>query len=86
MLDIDGFKLISNKYGHSIGDEILKKMASVLKKTVRKTDKIFRYEGDEFIILMPTIDKQKAGQAKQRLLAQFKDFDKQFEDDIKILT
>ncbi|MCD4744169.1 MAG: sensor domain-containing diguanylate cyclase [Desulfobacteraceae bacterium] len=83
MLDIDGFKLISNKYGHSIGDEILKKMASVLKKTVRKTDKIFRYEGDEFIILMPTIDKQKAGQAKQRLLTQFKDFDKQFEDDIK---
>ena len=83
MLDIDGFKQISTQYGHSTGDVILKKMASILKKSVRKIDKIFRYEGDEFIILLPTIDKQQAAQAKQRLLTKFNNFDKQFEDEIK---
>ncbi len=82
MMDIDGFDNITNKYGHSIGDKILKKAAGVLKKTARKSDKIFRYEADEFIILMPDTNAQEVKSARQNFLAQFEGFDKQFEDKI----
>ncbi len=82
ILDIAEFQLIRNKYGHAIGEKMIKKMASILKKTVRKVDKIFRYEGDEFIIILPTIDSKKAKQAKQRFVEQFKNFNKNFEDEI----
>jgi diguanylate cyclase (GGDEF)-like protein len=83
MLEIDEFKLINSKYGYSIGDEMLKKMASILKKTVRKEDKIFRYEGNEFIVLMPTIDNQQAALEKQQLVKHFDGFGRHFKNGIQ---
>jgi diguanylate cyclase (GGDEF)-like protein len=82
MLDIKEFKQITEKHGHSTRDTILKKMASVLKKTVRKVDKIFRYEADEFFILMPNTNDQQSMQARDRFLTQFENFDEQFGDEI----
>ncbi len=74
MLDIIEFKAIKHKFGHSVGDDILKKMALVLKKSIRKVDQVFRYEEDEFIVLLPTIDDKNVLVAKQRLLEKFKNF------------
>jgi len=55
--DIDYFKYINDTYGHAMGDELLKKLASVLKANVRQGDVICRYGGEEFAILLPGIDK-----------------------------
>ena len=51
-LDIDKFKGINDGLGHAAGDEVLRQFASRLKKTVRKTDVVARYAGDEFVIIV----------------------------------
>ncbi|MGB5868490.1 MAG: transporter substrate-binding domain-containing protein [Arcobacteraceae bacterium] len=53
LLDIDYFKLVNDTYGHDIGDETLKSMALILEKSVRKTDVVGRWGGEEFIIILP---------------------------------
>lgn len=50
--DLDNFKPINDTYGHNVGDEILKSVASYLKNTLRKEDTICRFGGDEFVILI----------------------------------
>ena len=50
MVDLDYFKKINDSYGHDIGDEVLKMVASVLNKTLQKA-KVFRYGGEEFVVL-----------------------------------
>ena len=54
--DIDDFKLINDKHGHSKGDEVLKEFAKVLKQNVRFTDTLARWGGEEFVILLPQAD------------------------------
>ena len=49
-IDLNNFKIINDKYGHSVGDIFLKKIADAVKNSLRKTDVIGRYGGDEFII------------------------------------
>lgn len=60
MIDIDFFKVINDTYGHRKGDEILKELAAVIKKTIRKTDIAARYGGEEFVIILPHTDEQGA--------------------------
>lgn len=52
MLDFDKFKVINDKYGHDVGDKLLKSFAGRLKKIVRKTDTIARFGGDEFVMVL----------------------------------
>jgi diguanylate cyclase (GGDEF)-like protein/PAS domain S-box-containing protein len=54
--DLDNFKPINDTYGHNVGDEILKHIASYLKKTLRREDTICRFGGDEFIILIEELE------------------------------
>lgn len=53
MLDIDHFKAVNDKYGHQMGDEVLRTLADVLRANTRKTDMVARYGGEEFIIMLP---------------------------------
>lgn len=53
MIDIDYFKHFNDKYGHQIGDEILKKLGGLLKKFTQNNGICARYGGEEFIILLP---------------------------------
>ncbi len=78
MLDIEEFKQICDAHGHSISDMILKKMALIIKGTMGRADTIFRYEADEFIVIMQNADTTSALQARERLLKQFTGFDEQF--------
>ena len=54
-LDIDDFKNINDTLGHSAGDEILKEIARIIKDSVRKSDTVSRWGGDEFCILLPSV-------------------------------
>jgi len=60
MLDVDYFKKINDTHGHMAGDEVLKHISTLLKNSLRKSDSIGRYGGEEFLILMPETDKTTA--------------------------
>jgi diguanylate cyclase (GGDEF)-like protein len=52
MIDIDFFKKINDTYGHDIGDDVIKHVAESIKVTTRQTDMVFRYGGEEFLVLL----------------------------------
>jgi diguanylate cyclase (GGDEF)-like protein/putative nucleotidyltransferase with HDIG domain len=53
MLDIDGFKLLNDNFGHPTGDLVLRHMAALLKERTRASDIVGRYGGDEFLLILP---------------------------------
>jgi diguanylate cyclase (GGDEF)-like protein len=67
MIDLDHFKGINDKYGHQTGDMVLRSVAQRLEKNVRKSDLVFRYGGEEFVILMPHTDIDNAGLLAERI-------------------
>ena len=66
-LDIDNFKRINDTYGHDVGDIVIKKLADIMRETVRKSDIISRFGGEEFIILLPFTDLQGAYKTAEKL-------------------
>lgn len=67
LLDIDHFKTFNDSFGHSIGDEVLKRIAAYLVGTVRKTDVVCRYGGEEVVIVLPDCDVDRAGTVCEKL-------------------
>lgn len=67
MIDIDEFKLINDRHGHTVGDDVLKTVAQVTQQVVRKVDIVARYGGDEFVVLMPDSDQQAADHVCERI-------------------
>lgn len=59
-IDIDLFKNLNDRFGHKVGDEVLKQVAATLSGNVRKADAIFRYGGEEFAVILAETDKQNA--------------------------
>lgn len=53
MIDLDNFKTINDTYGHSSGDMVLSSFGAILRRTIRKCDRSFRYGGEEFVVLFP---------------------------------
>ncbi|MBN2285113.1 MAG: PAS domain S-box protein [Tissierellales bacterium] len=56
MLDVNGLKLVNDAFGHLVGDELLKKITSVITRLCREKDIISRVGGDEFVLLLPNTD------------------------------
>jgi diguanylate cyclase (GGDEF)-like protein len=75
-IDLDNFKIVNDRFGHSVGDMVLRSVVSQARNVLRKTDIVARLGGDEFAILFPETD-QKTAQAlipriQQGLLAEMK--------------
>jgi diguanylate cyclase (GGDEF)-like protein len=60
MIDIDNFKVVNDRYGHLAGDEVLKALAKSCVNSIRRTDIIGRFGGEEFLIILPGTDKENA--------------------------
>ena len=72
MIDIDYFKEVNDKYGHIKADELLLRLAKVLNKQFRKSDIISRFGGEEFFILLPETNLEKAKKITSRLRSKIK--------------
>ncbi len=67
LLDIDKFKIINDKYGHSVGDEVIKQTADMIRNIIRKADISVRWGGEEFVILLPESGQEEAALLAERL-------------------
>ena len=66
LLDIDYFKGFNDTYGHQTGDDALRVVAQTIKQTVRTSDRVFRYGGEEILILMPEANMESAFKCADR--------------------
>jgi len=70
LADIDHFKSINDRYGHAVGDAVLKAVSKVLSQAVREQDSVARWGGEEFLIMMPNASPDIAGTVAGRLREQ----------------
>jgi diguanylate cyclase (GGDEF)-like protein len=66
-MDLDHFKQVNDEHGHLIGTELLVEVAQLIQHTTRTVDTVFRYGGDEFVVLLPHTSKNAAADVAQRL-------------------
>jgi diguanylate cyclase (GGDEF)-like protein len=67
MFDLDNFKEINDEFGHLEGDKVLQKIASLIQSIIRENDQLFRWGGEEFIILLPNTELNSAIQLAYRI-------------------
>ena len=67
LLDLNEFKPVNDKYGHDVGDKILRGLAKLLRRSVSRTDLIGRLGGDEFVVLITDLTEEGARSAAERL-------------------
>jgi len=69
MCDVDRFKLLNDSYGHVAGDDALRHIARAARESLRRGDQVYRFGGDEFLVLLPEQGRVQAGAAMERVRA-----------------
>jgi two-component system cell cycle response regulator len=67
LIDIDGFKAVNDTYGHPVGNEVLRGLANLLRGSIRGSDSLGRYGGEEFLLVLPQTDRSGAAMLAERL-------------------
>ena len=67
MIDLDNFKSVNDQFGHQKGDQVLKRVATLIKNSLRKVDIVGRYGGDEFLVILPETNPENAKIAAKRI-------------------
>jgi len=86
MIDADHFKDINDTYGHLFGDYVLKKLGELISNELRSTDRLFRYGGEEFLVIMNEISKDEVSKAICRQLAAIRNHTFTYEDQKTTVT
>lgn len=73
MVDVDHFKSINDRYGHAAGDKMLRHLTGIAQGTIRSGDYFSRYGGEEFCILLPSIDSEQALAVAERLRKRYEE-------------
>jgi len=81
MLDLDGFKSVNDQYGHTTGDRVLRLISASLMQSVRSTDFLARYGGDEFTLLLPDTEPEPAKHVATKLQEVVRSLDLKLPDD-----
>ena len=69
MVDVDHFKTYNDTHGHTAGDEVLRKVAATIERSVRTSDVVYRYGGEEFSMLLPGASPEEAAHVAERVRA-----------------
>ncbi|AMC35553.1 GGDEF domain-containing response regulator [Janthinobacterium sp. B9-8] len=75
LVDIDHFKKVNDSYGHHMGDEVLKSISRILKETIRASDLLGRWGGEEFLILCPKTQLKDAAKVAEKLRLAIEHYD-----------
>jgi diguanylate cyclase (GGDEF)-like protein len=67
MLDVDHFKTVNDRFGHEVGDEVLAEVAARLRAAIRSDDLLVRYGGEEFLVVLPRADADRAAEIAERM-------------------
>ncbi|MFZ5912211.1 MAG: GGDEF domain-containing protein [Chloroflexota bacterium] len=67
MIDIDHFKAINDTFGHTVGDQVLRQLATLLREKIREPDMVGRYGGEEFLVILPNTRLNDAAEQAARL-------------------
>ena len=86
MIDVDHFKDLNDTHGHLFGDHVLKKVGELISQELRYSDRLFRYGGEEFLVLMNEISKDDVPNTVARLLAAIRNHTFTFEDQKSKIT
>jgi diguanylate cyclase (GGDEF)-like protein len=75
MCDVNNFKMVNDRYGHLMGDDVLAQIVNILKACVRGSDHVVRYGGDEFLLIMPETDAKGAVVVRDRIVGRVQEWD-----------
>jgi diguanylate cyclase (GGDEF)-like protein len=74
MIDIDHFKRVNDTHGHPVGDQVIRSVAWLLKQRLRQSDVVGRYGGEEFLVILPQANAERARQLLDRIRLDFSHF------------
>ncbi|HUO83884.1 MAG TPA: diguanylate cyclase [Thermoanaerobaculia bacterium] len=77
-LDLDNFKCINDRFGHAVGDDILRRVAGILRESIRLQDLAARIGGDEFVIVFEAVDRQALDAIARRILTRVGELELEF--------
>lgn len=80
MCDLDHFKSVNDNFGHDCGDYVLKKTAEIIKNKLRPQDMVSRWGGEEFLIILPEMEKQGAFEVAERIRKEIFDYNFNFKE------
>lgn len=67
LIDVDNFKAINDRYGHGAGDQVLSALAQTMSTAIRRTDRLARWGGEEFLLLLPETDREGALEVAEKI-------------------